>query len=104
MLDHRVKQNQFARHAEYFVCGEVLARRIWSGELEGQKHRALYVGLPTSKRVINLQGRISAPSSLRREDARSQIAMVNDFIVTFPAGVAYETMTTDLPAMEAMLT
>jgi AbiV family abortive infection protein len=33
MLDHRVKQSQFARNAEVFVCGTRLVRSMWSGAL-----------------------------------------------------------------------
>lgn len=104
MLDHRVKQSHFARHAELSVLSIPLVNRIWSGELERRKHRALYVGLPMAKRKINMRGRIISPHTLRRRNADEQITVVNDFIITFAAGVVYEDMVTDLESMEAILT
>lgn len=105
MLDHRVKQSHFAGHAEVSTFGKPIVRRIWSGELERKKHRALYVGLPTIERKkINLRGRILAPHTVSRSAAEEQITLVNDFIVTFATGVACEAMITDLASMKSVLT
>jgi AbiV family abortive infection protein len=104
MLDHRVKQGQFARHAEFFVLSTPLVRRIWNGELERRKHCALYVGLPTARRRINVRGRIISPHRVGRRAAIEQITTVNDFLVTYAGGVAFENMIADLSSMEPLLT
>jgi AbiV family abortive infection protein len=104
MLDHGVKQSRFARHAELSVIGTPLLHRIGSGELEQRKHRALYVGLPTAKRKLNVRGRIMSPHTVKRRTAEEQITLVNDFVIVFAAGVVFETMGTDLAAMESILT
>lgn len=104
MLNHRVKQSHFARHAEVSVIGTALVRRIWNGELERRKHRALYVGLPTTRRKINMRGRIMSPHTVSRVSAEEQITLVNDFIVTFSIGVARGDMGTDLDSILSVLT
>ena len=104
MLNHRVKQDHFGGHAEYSVIGAPLARRISSGELERRKHRALYVGLPTAKRKINVRGRIISPHTVRRRAAVEQITLVNDFVVAFAAAVVLGDMWTDIEAMKSVLT
>lgn len=104
MLDHRVKQRHFARHAESFVIGTSLVRRIWSGELERRKQRALYVGLPTARRKIKMQGRILSPHTVGRHTADEQVTLVNDFIVVWAAGVAFGAMGSDLATMGSILT
>jgi hypothetical protein len=104
ILNHRTKQSHFARHAEFSVIGRPLLCRIGSGELEQRKHRALYVGLPTAKRKINVRGRISSPHTVTRRTAEEQITLVSDFVIVFAAGVVFETMGTHLAAMEPILT
>lgn len=53
---------------------------IEKGELELKKQRATYVGLKKTKKVIDVNGRISLPTQIKEIDARQLISLLNDYL------------------------
>lgn len=104
MFDHRVKQSQFGGMAEGILPQHVLSR-IWSGALELDKQRGVYVGLPRHKQKgVDLQGRLSAPRHVGRAAAERQITMVNDCLVTMCIGCSSGVYEFEVEDVQAGLT
>ena len=55
-----------------------LLSRIWHGELEHEKQKGVYVGLPRRGKGIDLAGRLNAPRHVGRARVERQITIVND--------------------------
>lgn len=87
LLDHRVKQSWFVRHAgEWTGRGglgslSAFATEVYEGKLERRKQNAVYVGLPVRNKTIDLKGRINRPRKIKRQQAEQHITGVNDFVI-----------------------
>lgn len=94
-FDHRVKQSKFGGMAERILPPTLLAR-IWKGELERDKQRGVYVGLPRRGRGIDLGGRLSSPRHVGRGRAERQITIVNDCLVSMCIGCSADVYLLDI--------
>jgi len=82
---HIYKQKTFAHH-----LGNNLPKKyiesISSGKLDIEKQNAIYVGLPRSKRSVDIGGKIINPLKLSCQKSEKQITIVNDSILEYVLG------------------
>jgi AbiV family abortive infection protein len=74
MYSHTEKHGAFLW--EYFEFSPNLLRAAREGELEQKKQAATYVGLPKTRKRVDVNTRISLPSSIKQADAKQIISLV----------------------------
>jgi AbiV family abortive infection protein len=72
---HPEKQEAFLG-SEYFEFSPSLLRAVTTGHLERKKQAATYVGLPKKGKTIDVNARVSLPSSVTQADAKQMISVV----------------------------
>ncbi|MDP2208950.1 MAG: AbiV family abortive infection protein [Bacteroidota bacterium] len=87
IYSHMWKQHHFRQDVWSFLFGGSLHRKLPVDNLESLKQKAIYVGLPRSKRKINLRGRIIAPFDVSAKQAQKQITLLNDLLLERVLGV-----------------
>lgn len=76
LYSHTEKQFAFVGR-DLFEYSPKLVRFIQSNQLEQKKQQSIYVGLERSKKMINVNGRISTPERIKKTDAKELISLVN---------------------------
>jgi len=61
---------------EYFEFSPNLLRAAREGKLEQKKQAATYVGLPKTRKRVDVNARISLPDSIKQADAKRIISLV----------------------------
>lgn len=74
MYSHTEKHGAFLW--EYFEFSPNLLRAAREGKLEQKKQAATYVGLPKTRKRVDVNARISLPSSIKQADAKQMISIV----------------------------
>ena len=74
MYSHTEKHGAF--FWEYFEFSPNLLRAAKEGKLERRKQAATYVGLPKTRKRVNVNARVSLPSSIKQADAKQMISIV----------------------------
>jgi AbiV family abortive infection protein len=74
MYSHTEKHRAFLW--EYFEFSPNLLRAAMDGHLERRKQVATYVGLPKTRKRVNVNARVSLPSSIKQADAKQMISIV----------------------------
>jgi len=72
---HPEKQQAFLWN-EYFEFSPALHQAAKSGDLERRKQRSTYVGLPRRGKFIDVNARVSLPTSTSQADAKQLISLV----------------------------
>lgn len=72
---HSEKQSAFMG-SEYFEFSPKLLRAAADGNLERRKQAAIYVGLPKQGKHVDVNARVSLPSSTKQPDAKQMISIV----------------------------
>jgi AbiV family abortive infection protein len=72
---HPEKQEGFFAR-EYFEFSPALLAAVRQGDLERRKQAATYVGLPKRGKQVNVNARLSLPTSTTQADARQMISVV----------------------------
>ncbi len=75
MYSHTEKHGAFLGR-EYFEFSPNLLRAAKEGHLERKKQAATYVGLPKTRKRVNVNARVSLPSSIKQADAKQMISVV----------------------------
>lgn len=75
LYSHPNKQEAFLG-SEYFMFSPNLYLAASSGQLERKKQAASYVGLPRKGKYIDVNARVSLPTSLTQVDAKQIISLV----------------------------
>lgn len=75
MYSHTEKHGAFLWW-EYFEFSPNLLRAAMGGRLEHKKQVATYVGLPKTRKRVNVNARVSLPSSIKQADAKQMISIV----------------------------
>lgn len=75
MYSHTEKHGAFLGR-EYFEFSPNLLRAATEGHLERRKQAATYVGLPRTRKRVNVNARVSLPSSIKQADAKQMISVV----------------------------
>ena len=72
---HTEKQFAFMGR-EYFEFSPKLVRAVADGQLERRKQAATYVGLPKRGKLVNVNARVSLPSSTTMSHAKQMISIL----------------------------
>jgi AbiV family abortive infection protein len=72
---HSDKQQAFLGR-EYFEFSPKLLRAAQSGALDRRKQAATYVGLPKRGKLVDVNARVSLPSSITQKEAKQMISLV----------------------------
>jgi AbiV family abortive infection protein len=75
LYSHTEKQSAFFWW-EKFSFSPRLQKAISTGELDRSKQNATYVGLPKRGKQIDVNARVSLPSSFKRNDAKRMISLL----------------------------
>jgi len=100
---HTSKQRWFAGHADSRFISKPLLKILLNGDLERIKQKAIYVGIPRKGRNIDLEKRLSTPSSISRRQVENFITMFNDFLVDLAVGVRKGVYSLDIPEIDDWL-
>jgi AbiV family abortive infection protein len=72
---HSEKQHAFLAR-EYFEFSPKFLRAVKDGELDRRKQAATYVGLPKRGKLVDVNARVSTPTSVTQKDAKQMISLV----------------------------
>ena len=75
LYSHTEKQEVFLGR-EYFEFSPKLLKAITTGELDQKKQSAIYVGLPRRGKLVDVNARVSLPTSFKQSDAKRMISLI----------------------------
>jgi AbiV family abortive infection protein len=91
IYSHSAKQQKNAIEFR-FEISEQMKNLMQNGNIEKNKHKHLYVGLPKIKNKVDIKGKIQEPFTFNKEKITKQITLINDQLLYLSLGLFIGTL------------